>query len=263
MKQMSANDTWVSLSPANHSMIAWATEAVYTTRTKLDDLRSCWQSMLALPGWVLWQKNDAASAIWVFKSTIWGVLGWPVKGRQVKGHRNEVLKLWELDLSETSSLQFRIVTDLHLWKMCEIVVKSPAHANAGGFRSLAGKGIVLQSGVWDSLLTSAASMGFKGLTMPYLQKLYSKLGVKREGKRPSTVQEICKAMLEHCFPGETADQTRSLPGQSGPQRISRNRFHSERREAFRPSCRLLGRTRCGAVQKAAAQQSEASCHVRF
>ncbi|CAE7773910.1 dpf-6 [Symbiodinium sp. CCMP2592] len=210
LKQMSSNETWVSLSPANHSMISWATRAMLSLREDLSLLKQCWQSLLPPVGWVLARNLDFQNLTYVLKCTPWGVLSWPMRPGRSTDKDGKVFKYFCLDLSAQATVQFSVITDMSKWYMLDAVVRSPAFLQFRGLHSLKSKGIIFQHTQWRGLLEAAASLGFRGLTLPNLQKLYTKLGIKHEGKRPSTVKDVIKSLLKHCFPGETAESLEAM-----------------------------------------------------
>ena len=210
LKQMSSNETWVSLSPANHSMIAWASRAMLCLREDLSLLKQCWQSLLPPVGWVLARNLDFQNLTYVLKCTPWGVLGWPMRPDRATDKDGKVFQYFCLDLSAKTAVQFSVITDVSKWYMLDAVVRSPAFLQFRGLQRLKSKGIIFQHTQWRGLLEAAASLGFRGLTLPNLQKLYTKLGIKHEGKRPSTVKDVIRSLLKHCFPRETAESLEAM-----------------------------------------------------
>ena len=204
LRLMSSNEHWVSLSPANHSMIAWATSAMLQLPEDLAKLKLCWQSLLPPRGCVLSKSGEATKAMWVLKSTPWGVLGWPVQAGRAKDKNNKSVRYFALDVSAHACLQFSVITDMSEWMALDAVVRSPASLRRRGLDALKGKGIVFENTQMVTLVKFAAQQGFPSLTLPQLQKLYTHLGVKHEGKRPSTVKNVCRSLVQHCFPKESA-----------------------------------------------------------
>jgi hypothetical protein len=58
----------------------------------------------------------------------------------------------------------------------------------------------------EDILIFAGRHGFREMTVPFLSKLYTHLGCKSKGARPSTEVPLARALVKHVLPGLTNEQ---------------------------------------------------------
>ena len=87
LQETACEDAWASLNPNVHTLAARLTKATESLADPAE-LKSCWVSLLAQPGTVLWPTSSPADGVSVLKATSWGVIGWKVTGERAGGRAN-------------------------------------------------------------------------------------------------------------------------------------------------------------------------------
>ncbi|CAE7197498.1 unnamed protein product [Symbiodinium sp. CCMP2592] len=205
--ELQCEDTWVSLSPQGHSLIGLASKALVLCVGQPQKLKTCFLSLLAQPGTVIWHADQPERVIWVLKATAWGVLGWPIQTCKFKGPSRKMLHFVTLSIEDKAAVQTVLIHSLNNWRVGVVSVRSPLNLSQRKVKDQKLKGIVLEfpETMPATLLEHAASCGFRGVTLVYLQKLFTSLKVAYTGAKPTTVKGVSLALMKHIFPAGSDD----------------------------------------------------------
>jgi hypothetical protein len=202
------NAGWRSPSPANFALIPFATEAMLRAASDPNGLRQTWPSLLAEPGAVVWKVGDAdKTCSIVLRTTVWGFLAWPLRSassRDAEGRKKGYYKV----VTEGPAAQpvLHTITDVAPWRVSRFTIASPLEIGAQFPAEARPLGLVLMHKSSEPLLQYAASVGFRSLTLPNLQKLVTLGKVPLLGKRPTTVQGTVMLLLRHIFPNKAEEE---------------------------------------------------------
>ena len=204
--ELQSEDTWVSLSPQGHSLIGLASKALVMCVGQPQKLKTCFLSLLAQPGTVIWHADQPDRAMWVLKATAWGVLGWPIEACKLKGALRKTMHFLTLSIDDKAAVRTLVINSLTNWRVGIVSVRSPLNLSQRKVNDPKLKGIVLEfEENIPTLLEHAASRGFTGVTLVYLQKLFTSLKVAYTGAKPTTVKGVSLALMRHIFPNGSDD----------------------------------------------------------
>lgn len=202
-----SKDDWVTMSPGSFALASLASMAVVQLRHDPSLLKLCWLSLLAEPGHAIYKRDDPqGTCALVLRSTLFGVVTWPMRPRKVHYDGCGPLKYFELVLDgSVKKCGFVCLTpkdyeELEGWVMHKCVPASPLTIGAKLPVTLRPAGCVLTHGGSNTLLRMAGESGFKLLNAHMLGKLFTFLKVPYEGRRPQQAEALAASILRWLFP---------------------------------------------------------------
>jgi len=173
--------TFKTLSSQGFEMIPSATSAMLLCGRSVENLKYAYMSVLCMPGSIIWQSGQQASAAFVLDVNHFGVLGCDIK--KVSGTR-----CFEIDVRQWRHV---LITDPSQWLEQPVSVEAPAKAGIA-------KGIILAARAKQvKLKDAAAGRGFQGVTCGYMSKLINDWKVPYEKPKPTLERALVATLAGH------------------------------------------------------------------
>lgn len=113
------------------------------------------------------------------------------------------------------NLEYKCITRLEEWRARKLTVLTPGRAKQAGVEGQVGFAIANDpSEQGCTLLRAAASRGFRGVTVPFMQRLIDHLSVRWETRRrPTLEKEVAALLVKHVFPDKSDEEIATIVAQ--------------------------------------------------
>lgn len=165
-------------------------------KTDMKKLKDTWLSLLATKGCMLWHEDDGPDeAWWVASTSKHSVTVFKLNKEFCDGKR-----YWTFDHLDPEQTWKQItITNVHGWFCRDVCPVPPGIFRLRMQDDLAKPRICLfEDGPDLQLSKFAATQGFRGVTVPLMQKLWTLLTVN--GPKPRLEAAIVRGLVEHHFP---------------------------------------------------------------
>lgn len=161
-----------------------------------------WMSLLMIPGSLVSNAQKKLMYL-VLSVSAYGFMGWRCMVMTKGG-------VAYLSLAETSDrpLTFEMVHDPATWKSIELGVTVPGENGDGGQLAAPGIRVTLRQSHGERLLAFSMKRGLPNMTVYFMKKLCSALGVaSSSGRKPSSEGELMQALGRHILGDGYGDTT--------------------------------------------------------
>lgn len=204
---LTKNRDWTSLGPLSYLVMGFGTACLVASSGDVDLLEACWQSLIMVPGSVV-KKASQHELFFVVHATHTCAFLWKLRHATACGS----LVLDFGSSSDRDLFRMELVSDYAGWMAIAVSVLPPklGAKHQAQLGKTPNSMVFVLDGRAEALVQYAARRAFTGLTVFYLNKLYTSARVKSAGSRPTTELPLTRALVQHFLPKLSADEVNTI-----------------------------------------------------